>query len=145
MISLTLARELKRAGLRWQPQAGDSFYIPDRDLDSSIFYITSMAIRVEILQGSPAITFQGAYEWALDYILLHEVVWLPRESQLRDAIEARLTRAQPPTLRLTSTPGGYVCEIAHHGSYATFAGDDASTAYGQALLHLLVHPEGKQD
>jgi hypothetical protein len=139
MISLKLARELKRAGLTWRPRALDAFKIPDRDLDDKTFVISDMAIRVEMLQGFPTIMFQGAYEWALDYIWVNEVVWMPTESQLREAVETRLRKEQSPAMRLTSTPGGYVCEIRDRGTYQTFEGRDAETAYAQTLLYLLQH------
>ncbi|MGC9522549.1 MAG: pilus assembly protein CpaE [Anaerolineae bacterium] len=140
MISLETARELKGAGLTWKPKERDAFVIPDRDLDDNIFVITNMAIQVRKLKGFPAVMFQGAFEWALDYIWLSEVVWLPRESQLREQIANRLGAYSTPSLRLTSTQGAYVCEIAHRQRYHTFAGADASAAYAQALLYLLKHP-----
>ncbi len=140
MIPLEMARELKEAGLVWRPSERDAFVIPDRGMDDDIFVITNMAIQVRTLKGFPAVMFQGAFEWALDYIWLSEVVWLPRESQLREQVEARLLSESMPSLRLTSTQGGYVCEIAHRQEYQTFAGEGASAAYAQALLYLLRHP-----
>lgn len=139
MISLVLARDLKRAGLVWHPKALDVFMIPDRDLDDKSFVLTDMAVRVEMLQGFPTIMFQGAYEWALDYIWLREVVWIPSEAQLREEIAVRLKKEQPPAMRLTGTPGGYVCEIRDRGQYRTFEGKDAGTAYARTLLYLLQH------
>jgi hypothetical protein len=100
-----------------------------------------MAIRVALLHGQPTVMFQGAYEWALDYILLTDVVWLPAESQLREEVEALLPVSVAPTLRLTRTAGGYVCEITEGGDYTTHAGEDAVSAYGRALLHLLMPQE----
>ncbi|MGC9469004.1 MAG: pilus assembly protein CpaE [Anaerolineae bacterium] len=140
MISISLARELKQAGLAWHPQSGDGFMIPDRGLDDKVFYITDMAVWVQTVQGFPTILFQGATEWALDYIWLSEVVWLPSETQIREEIERHLPQTEAPALRLTSARGGYVCEITYRGDYQTFSGDEAVTAYGQALLHILAHP-----
>ncbi len=137
MITLALARDLKAAHLPWTPQKNDLFAIPERGLDNDVFSITDMAIRLESLAGHPAITFQGAYEWALDYILLREVVWLPTETQLREEVERRLADETPPALRLSSWSGKYICEIRFRGEYLSFSGDDASVAYGHALLHLL--------
>lgn len=137
MLSLALAKKLKAAGLAWRPRDRDAFVVPDRGLDDSVFVITNMATRVQLLQGYPTVTFQGAYEWALDYIFAREVVWMPSEAQLRDEIERRLKVRQGPTLRLTSTSGGYVCEINDGGDYLTFSGNNASAAYARALLHLL--------
>ncbi len=138
MITLETARTLKKAGLRWRPEEGDLFAIPDRGLDEHIFVVSKMNATVQLLQGYPAITFQGAYEWALDYIWLQEVIWLPHEEQLRSMLESRLAGGSgQPTLRLTRTPGGYVCEILFHGDYLTFEAEEAGEAYAEALLHIL--------
>lgn len=137
MISLSLARSLKDAGLPWQPQQHDRFMIPDRDMDDVVFSVSHMAITIGTIQGFPMINFQGAYEWALDYIWLQEVVWIPTEGQLREEIERRVESKSGPSLRLTRTPGGYVCELQHRDAYLTFVGKDAGTAYAQALLELL--------
>ena len=139
MLELPLARQLKAVGLRWQPQMHDFFAIPDRGLDDEVFVLANMAIQVEELGGHPAIMFQGAYEWALDYIFLREVVWLPRESQLRTALLQHLDRALALPLRMSCTNSGYVCEIQFQGSYYTFEGAEAETAYANALLFVLRH------
>jgi hypothetical protein len=141
VIPLALAQNLKRAGLVWRPGTGDCFAIPDRGLDDRLFYITDMAIRIALLHGHPTVMFQGAYEWALDYILLTEVVWIPAEDQLRTEVEVRLPVSTAPTLRLTRVTGGYVCEITHRGDYRTYAGEDAASAYAHALLDLLTPAE----
>ncbi len=138
MITLETARTLKKAGLRWIPKQGDRFAIPDRSLNDHVFVVSRMNATVQLLQGHPAITFQGAYEWALDYIWLQDVVWVPHEAQLRTALASRLADSSGrPTLRLTGAPGGYVCEILFRGSYLTFEADDAGEAYARALLHVL--------
>lgn len=140
MITLETARTLKKAGLRWMPKQGDRFAIPDRGLNDHVFVVSRMNATVQLLQGHPAITFQGAYEWALDYIWLNEVIWLPHEAQLRTALAARLVGGSDgqPTLRLTGTPGGYVCEILFRGTYLTFEAEEAGEAYAEALLHVMV-------
>ncbi|MGC9399014.1 MAG: pilus assembly protein CpaE [Anaerolineae bacterium] len=138
MIALETARTLKEAGLRWLPRDGDRFAIPDRGLDDHVFVVSRMSATVQRLRGHLVIAFQGAYEWALDYIWLDEVVWLPHEAQLRAALEAHLVSSPgQPTLRLTGTPGGYVCEILFRGSYLTFEADDAGEVYAEALLYIL--------
>ncbi len=142
MISLRLARSLKDAGLRWRPQLHDRFMIPDRDMDDIVFSVSNMAVTIGKVQGFPIINFQGAYEWALDYIWLREVVWIPTEGQLRDEIERRIKSRSGPSLRLTRTPGGYVCELQHKDAYLTFVGEDAGAAYAQALLELLQNASG---
>ena len=90
MISLDTAIQLKNAGLIWIPSKHDFFALPDRDLDHLLFVISDMTINVELLSGYPVVTFNGASEWALDYVTIRDVVWLPREEQLRAALEDRL-------------------------------------------------------
>jgi hypothetical protein len=141
VITLTLAQDLKRAGLVWNPKTGDAFAVPLPGLDDRVFYITDIAIRVAMLHGHPTVMFQGAYEWALDYIMLTEVVWMPREGQLRREVEARLPVTTAPTLRLIRISGGYVCEITDHSDTQTHAGEDAASAYAHALLHLLTREQ----
>jgi len=62
MITLETAQTLKKAGLRWIPKQGDRFGIPDRGLDDHVFVVSKMNATVQLLQGYPAITFQGTYE-----------------------------------------------------------------------------------
>jgi hypothetical protein len=138
MITLETAGRLKAEGLRWLPKEGDRFAIPDRGLDEHVFVISQMSTTVQRLRGYPVIMFQGAYEWALDYIWVNEVIWLPSEAQLRASLASRLVSGRgQPTLRLTHTPGGYVCEILFHDTYLTFEAADASESYAEALLHVL--------
>ncbi|MCB0028074.1 MAG: hypothetical protein KDE28_09225, partial [Anaerolineales bacterium] len=83
MIALELATQLKEAGLEWQPALHDFFSVPFPDLEHRVFVLSDMTINQEVLRGWPALTFSGAMEWALDYVLTMEVVWLPTEAQLR--------------------------------------------------------------
>src|SRR5512146_2882759 len=87
MISLALAQDLKEAGLSWEPAMHDFFAIPERGMDNRVFVISDIQSTVENLLGSPVVAFQGASEWALDYLVTSEAVWLPTESQLRQALE----------------------------------------------------------
>lgn len=137
MLSLTLAKKLKAAGLPWTPAKNDFFAIPDRDLDDVIFVISDMTVFVETVKGQLAVHFHGAVEWALDYILVAELDWLPTEAQLRELLEQRLLGESEPALKLVSTADGYCCEIRFRGEVLTFEAFGASEAYGMALLHLL--------
>jgi hypothetical protein len=137
MLSLTLAQELKAAGLSWTPAKNDFFGIPDRGLDDMVFVISDMTVYVQKLRGQLAITFHGAVEWALDHIMVAEVVWLPTETQLRELLEQHLLSEPEPNLILTSTSDGYCCEIQFREETLTFEAFGASEAYGLALLHVL--------
>lgn len=137
MLSLTLAQQLKAAGLPWTPAQNDFFAVPDRGLDDVIFVISDMTVLVEKLGGQMAVTFHGVVEWALDHILIAELVWLPSETQLREALEQRLIGEVQPALSLVSTPDGYRAEIRYQGQTLTFEAFGVSEVYGTALLHLL--------
>lgn len=137
MISLTTARKLKEAGLAWTPALNDFFVIPDRGLDDRVFVVNEMNINVERMQGQTVFTFQGVSEWALDYVVTSETIWLPTEEQLREALEPHLLGETQPALKLFSTQGIYRCEIQFGGRALTFEASGASEAYAAALLHVL--------
>lgn len=134
MISLATARRLKQAGLTWHPALNDFFALPDRGLDDRIFVIAEMPAGVAEMQGQAVFTFHGAAEWALDYIVTTDAVWLPGENQLRLALEARLPE---PHLTLTVTPDGYTCTLSAAGATQSFAASSAEEAYAAALLSLI--------
>lgn len=140
MLPISRAQALKDAGLAWQPALHDFFALPHRGMDEQLFVLSDVMSYVELVQGQWAITFHGAVEWALDYVMLEEILWLPTESQLRDLLEQRLTDESPPALRLTSTLDGYQCEIRLQGEFLPFEAFGASDAYALALLHLLQLP-----
>jgi hypothetical protein len=140
MIPLSLALELKEAGLLWQTNNYDFFAIPDRGLDDRVFVLADMMAYTELVRGWPVVSFHGTAEWALDYILTSEVVWMPTEEQLREALVERLSMDDPRgefALDLTNTPDGYRCAIGFHDEGLTFDGPTAGEAYGRALLHVL--------
>lgn len=131
MISLNLAIQLRDAGLRWQPAERDAFALPGREMDDQIFVVSPLPALVQRYNGYPVVAFQASAEWALDYVMLAEAVWLPEEGQLRAALDATL--APGVELRLTRVDGGYICAVGP----ASFEGADAATAYGLALLAAL--------
>jgi hypothetical protein len=141
VLSLTLAQKLKTAGLPWMPAKNDFFAIPDRDLDDVVFVISDMTVSVRKVKGQLAVHFHGAVEWALDYILVAELVWLPTEGQLRELLEQHLLGEPEPALKLVSTADGYCCEIQFRGQGLTFEAFGASEAYGLALLRVLENVE----
>ncbi len=137
MVSFAQARALKAAGLEWVPKIYDFFAVPDREMDDQRFVMSQMMCYVERRSGELLITFHGALEWALDYVVLGEVLWLPTEAQVREEVERRLITEPRPTITLSSTLDGYRCEIQHAGSNLAFEAFGAADAYGQALLYLL--------
>ena len=140
MISLALAVELKQAGLVWRTSTHDFFAIPDHDMDERVFVLADMVAFTELVQGWPAVAFHGAAEWALDYVFSNEIVWLPTEEQLREALLEQMRQDAPggaASLGLTAADGAYRCAITFRGETLTFAAPTAGEAYAQALLHVL--------
>lgn len=130
MITRELAETLAAAGLVWEPASGDRFLVPDRDLDEEVFVVSGMSVEVSDLPTGPEMRFNGTVEWALDSIGQHEVVWLPREDQLRDALGDRFERLE----RLEGAPGGYAVVLTDGARYVDI---DAERAYARALLAVL--------
>lgn len=137
MVSLRLAIKLKQAGLVWQPELHDFFAIPQPELEDRLFVLSDMTIEVEPIFGWQAITFNGAVEWSLDYIMTADVVWVPTESQLRELLQEQLLAEEQPAVQLLSSISGYQCQINYEGDIHHFEAPTASDAYGQALLFLL--------
>jgi len=134
VITAELATELARRGLPWKPGSGDRFLVPDRDLDDQVFVVSGMSVEVTDLPSGTEIRFNGTVEWALDSIAQAEVVWLPREDQLRGALGDRF-------LALESVTGGYAVVLSADGpdrSTPTRHVDiDVERAYARALLSVL--------
>lgn len=134
MISLHSALELKEAGLSWEPKLLDCFGLPDRNMDDKVFVISDMLVTVDVMQGLQVIAFQGASEWAIDSLATTEAVWLPTETQLRQALEAALLEAGRPELRLSSGLGGYRLDFVFQDEPIALEGREASELYARALL-----------
>lgn len=130
MLSVALAKELRAAGLTWRPRQFDFFHIPDRDLDR-LFVVADLSVDIQPLaDGIAAITFNGAVEWSLDYILQQDVVWVPTESQLRERLGDRLRG-------LTVSNGVWECTIELEDHTEHHRANSAEDAYGAALLSLI--------
>lgn len=137
MLRLEKAIQLKQAGLKWMPARHDYFVIPERGLDQHVFVISDMTIAVEMYGDYPVVTFNGASEWALDYVTLREVVWMPREDQLRLAMENLLNLPTKGRFELISASEGYQLRLVIGEDQVRFNGQDVSEVYAQALLFLL--------
>ena len=131
MLSVGLAKELRAAGLTWRPRQFDFFHIPDRDLDHRLFVVADLSVDIQPLaDGIAAITFNGAVEWSLDYILQQDVVWVPTESQLRERLGDRLRE-------LSVADGLWECTIDLEGRIERHQAQSAEDAYGTALLSVI--------
>ncbi|MGB1251842.1 MAG: hypothetical protein ACPG8W_14580 [Candidatus Promineifilaceae bacterium] len=109
--------------------------VPETALDDRVFVIADMMAQYEILRGDPAITFNGAVEWALDYVLTYDAIWMLTEGQTRTKLQQALGENAQFILRLTQTH--YECELALSEAPLVFSAATAADAYGQALLALL--------
>lgn len=135
MISLELAGRLRDAGLRWNPAERDLFALPERDMDDQLFVVSPLPALIQRLNGHPVVAFQASAEWALDYVMLAEVIWMPSEAQLRELLEARIAPEVP--LRLERSASGYCCTISLGDVPASYERADAADAYAMALLAVL--------
>jgi hypothetical protein len=136
VITRELAEALRHAGLVWRPASGDRFLVPDRDLDDQVFVVSGMAIEVSDLPTGAEMRFNGTVEWALDSIAQSEVIWLPREEQLRAALGDRFLRLE----RLDASTAGYAVVISAadgSGGEERHVDIDTERAYARALLSAL--------
>lgn len=131
MISVDLARRLRRAGLPWCPASGDVFQIPDRDLDDQLFVISELVVEVhELPGGRRLLKFNGTTEWALDSLDAAEALWLPREDQLRAMLGDAF-------VELRAAPGGFVVVLERAGAREQHVDLTAANAYARAVLAVL--------
>ncbi|MBA3944036.1 MAG: pilus assembly protein CpaE [Herpetosiphonaceae bacterium] len=135
MITVPLAQQLHAAGLPWEPAVGDHFAVPGTGLDDHPFVISEQTAFVQRLNGVPMIVFHGSTEWALDHVVVGDVVWLPTETQLRMLLDRQLPA--PAELRLVRGSGEYTCTVGTKGDLRSFTAPSGEDAYGMALLDLL--------
>lgn len=130
MISRDLARELK-PHLDWEPGNGDQFFIPRPEIGDSVFTVSDMVVELITRNGDTRFHFNGTVEWALDSVQAGEVVWLPREDQLRE-------RLGPHFLSLDAGPDGYVVALSGPGrAHHTTPEPEVADAYARALLYVV--------
>src|SRR3712207_755771 len=119
VLSIALARALRDAGLRWSPARGDSFVMPDREMDSDVFVLSDMTIEVHEFPDGPLIGFNGTTEWALDSVEQADALWLPAEHQLRELLGDAFAGLAP-------TGDGYRVTLRVDGATSGYGGSDAS-------------------
>ena len=134
VISIELARALHDAGLPWTPARGDSFVVPDRDMDSDVFVLSDMTVELHQHPGGPVIRFNGTTEWALDSVEQAEALWLPAEHQLRELLGDAFAGLAP-------TGRGYRVTLRVDGATSGYDGADPAEAYARALLDVLTSRE----
>jgi len=130
VLSADLAGELLSAGLLWTPRPGDRFMVPVGEMSGEIFYISEMTIEVHTRPGGRVLGFNGTTEWALDSLALNDVVWIPREEQLREQLGDRF-------VSLTRGLNGWSVQATVAGTERSFVDADAEVAYAHAVLATL--------
>ena len=145
MVSLPLAKKLKKIGIPWDPKANDYFAIPDRGFDERVFVISEMMTNIEQIHGRSVVTFHGGAEWAMDYLVTSEIVWLPRESQMRALLHEKIKESQERdpvdrhlsgTLLLQSNGAKCTCSLVIGGTTYHHEAAQAADAYALAYIHL---------
>ena len=127
VLSAAMARALRDAGLQWTPARGDSFVMPDREMDSDVFVLADMTIEVHQFPAGPVIGFNGTTEWALDSVEQSQALWVPAEHQLRERLGDAFAGLAP-------TGDGYRVTLRVNGTTSGYEGRDPAEAYAQALL-----------
>jgi hypothetical protein len=133
VITFDLARELAQAGMPWLPSSGDRFVIPGKEMDDEVFHLAEMTIEVASHHGEGVVKFNGTTEWALDSIPSDEVLWLPREDQLRDALGQSL-------VALEHEGTEWIVTYASGEALRRVRDSDVEAAYARALLAVLTEP-----
>lgn len=129
MISLDLARALRSAGVRWQPQPGDRFVIDAADLSGDVYWISELTVEVQRMPTGDVLGFNGTTEWALDSVTLDQSLWIPREDQLRTMLGDMFVSLV--------RDGDWVLTTAVADDERVVRGDDPESLYASALLDRL--------
>ena len=127
MIDLSLALELRSAGLTWRPADGDRFAVTRTEMLDDVFHLADMVVEARRLETGTIFAFNGTTEWALDSVDAARVLWLPREDQLRAQLGDAFNT-------LTAVPGGFVVTLTDGTRHLDI---DAERAYARAVLHVL--------
>ena len=127
MLRLDLARELTTHCLVWWPQRGDRFVVPDRDMDEEVFVVSDLTVEVQEVPSGLVLGFNGTTEWALDSLKTDQVLWLPREDQLRELLGPRFRR-------LEAGDAGWRVVVAEGLEERAFEDQDVESAYALAVL-----------
>ncbi len=127
VLRLELAQALRRGGLSWSPVRGDRFVVPDRDMDDEVFVVSDLTVEVREVPSGVVLGFNGTTEWALDSLKTDQVLWLPREDQLRELLGPRFRR-------LEATGDGWRVVVREGLEERAFEDSDAESAYALAAL-----------
>ena len=138
MIAIETAQQLRDAGLRWDPAAGDRFVITDPRIDDEVYVVSDMTVDVHRFASGTVLGFNGTTEWALDSVEQRRALWLPREGQLRALLGNTFHS-------LARTEAGWQVDLAVAGKPTVVVDLDPERAYARALLILVVGEEPGTD
>lgn len=127
MLDLTLALELRDAGLTWHPEPGDRFMVTNVEMLDDLFHLADMVIEARKLDTGTIFAFNGTTEWALDSVDQTKTVWFPAEGQLRVLLGGAFAA-------LERRDGEFVVSL---DDGRQFRDRDPENAYGRALLDQL--------
>jgi hypothetical protein len=130
VISLSLARALRTAGLRWKPASGDRFSIDRPEVSGDVFTVSEMTVEAHNYPTGTILGFNGTTEWALDSVAIEDALWLPREDQLRELLGGTFRS-------LSTSSGGFAVRIEFRGEDQSYESATAADAYAEALLTLV--------
>ena len=130
MISVAMAERLERAGVRWRPRDGDRFCLRAAGFAGEVFTVAEMVIEVREHPTGTLLAFNGTTEWALDSIPATDVLWLPREDQLRAWLGERF-------VALERAGGVWVVTYLVSGANRRTREPDPEDAYARAVLDVL--------
>lgn len=138
MLSVRLAQQLRDAGLRWHPQPGDRFVIPQPELDGELFTLSEMTIEAREHPTGTVLGFNGTTEWALDSVAKDDALWMPREDQLRELLGGTFVSL---VRGFAGSPDDWVVTTREPttGQTQEFVAPTAADAYALALLALVTH------
>lgn len=130
MIAAGLAAQLRDAGVRWDPAAGDRFVVIDPPMPDEVYVVSDMTVDIHRFSSGTVIGFNGTTEWALDSIEHSRALWLPREEQLRTLLGSTFAS-------LTRASDDWVVTTERAEQRSEFSATDAEDAFGAALLALI--------
>ncbi len=129
VLSRELAGRLSSV-LDWVPTTGDRFFIPLPEISDSVFTVSDMVVELVERGGETRFHFNGTVEWALDSVAATDVVWLPREDQLRELLGGHF-------LSLDFSAAGFVVTVSGPGrAFHNPPTTEAADAYALALLYV---------
>lgn len=130
MISVSLALDLRSAGVGWRPASGDSFVITREGFESDVFVVSDMTIESHEFETGTILGFNGTTEWALDSVAVEDALWLPREDQLRGLLGSTFSS-------LARSGDGYTVGVVVNGERSEWDAAEPADAYAAALLRMV--------